>query len=89
MKMKWQQVRNQYPHKWVIIHPIKSFTDKQGHQIIEEFEVERLFDTQSEAIQYLEETWRKEPNTNPLVVDTKRKELRFIPHKPMKGELPE
>ncbi|ANE46864.1 hypothetical protein SY83_11915 [Paenibacillus swuensis] len=72
--MRWQEVQERFPEKWVVLEATKAYSEK-GHRYIEEVVViDALIDSR-EALRRYSELHRQEPNREYCFFHTSRPEL--------------
>ena len=72
--MKWKEVRESYPEKWLLIEAISARTE-DNKRIVEELTVINSFDDNNEALKEYIQLHKTYPEKEMYVVHTSRIEL--------------
>jgi hypothetical protein len=71
---EWEQVRHQYPQKWLLIEALNAHSDS-GKRVVEHIAVIDVFSDSIEAMKSYTEFHKKSPQRELYVFHTDRKEL--------------
>lgn len=72
--MTWNEIREQYPHEWLIVEATRAHTD--GNQrVLDELAVVEAFESSERAMQAYAARHRAEPRRELYVVHTDRERL--------------
>lgn len=71
---EWEQVRNQYPQKWLLIEAVKAHSDS-GKRVLEYIAVIDVFSDSAEAMKCYSKFHKESPQRELYVFHTDRKEL--------------
>ncbi len=72
--MKWSEIRNYYPHRWLLVEAIKAHSES-GKRILEDLAVVNTFADSVAAMRGYQELHREAPGRELLVLHTDREEL--------------
>lgn len=72
--MKWEEVRQQYPHQWQLVEAIRAHSEA-NRRVVEELAVVDPFASSASALQRYNELHRQEPQRELYVLHTDRKQL--------------
>ena len=72
--MKWPEIRNHYPHQWLLVEAIKAHSES-GKRILEELAVVNTFPNSIAAMKGYQSLHHEEPGRELLVLHTDREEL--------------
>ncbi len=72
--IEWEQVRHQYPQKWLLIEAVKAHSDS-GRRILEYIAVIDVFSDSVEAMKCYKNLHKELPQRELYVFHTDRKEL--------------
>lgn len=72
--MKWSEIRNHYPHQWLLVEAIKAYSEA-GKRILEDLAVVETFADSTAAMRGYLKLHREAPRRELLVLHTDREEL--------------
>ena len=72
--MKWAEIRNHYPHQWLLVEAIKAYSEA-GKRILEDLAVVNTFPDSTAAMRGYLSLHREAPGRELLVLHTDREEL--------------
>lgn len=79
--MKWEDVCQAFPEKWVLIEAIQAYTSEASERILEEVTPLDKFSNSSEAMRAYQEIHRENPIRELYVLHTSRKTPSIIERK--------
>ena len=72
--MQWQEVRNHYPHQWLLLEAIDAHSS-EGQRIVEDIAVLETYPDGMTAMNGYRELHRREPHRELYVLHTDRETL--------------
>jgi hypothetical protein len=75
--MKWTEIREKYPEKWLLIEAIKAHT-RSDQRILDQIAVLGAFSTSQTALQKYAKLHRESPMREFYVFHTSREKLQII-----------
>ncbi len=72
--MKWAEIRNHYPHQWLLVEAIKAYSEA-GKRILEDLAVVNTFSDSTAAMRGYLKLHREAPGRELLVLHTDREKL--------------
>ena len=79
--MKWEEVCQAFPEKWVLIEAVQAYTNDEYERILEEVVPLKKFSNSSEAMKAYQELHRENPTRELYVLHTSRKNPNIIEKK--------
>lgn len=80
-KMKWEDVRQAFPEKWVLIEAIEAFTNEESERILVDIVPLKKFSNSPEAMRAYQELHRENPTREFYVLHTSRENPNIIEKK--------
>ncbi len=74
--MKWDDVRQHFPHQWLLVEATQAHTTA-NHRIVEDFAVVECFGSGETAMKGYSELHRKEPQRELYVIHTDREQVEI------------
>jgi len=74
--MTWDEIREHYPHQWLLIEAVKAFSES-GRRIIEQFSVINIFPDSVTAMQNYKQLHRELPEREIYVFHTDLKKIEI------------
>ena len=78
--MQWEEIRQNYPHQWLLVEAIKARTES-GKRIIEQLTVVNNFDDSLKAMNSYKQLHQQFPEREFYVVHTDREKLDITERK--------
>ena len=72
--MKWQEIRNKYPNKWLLVEASKAHSEN-SRRIVDDLEMIEEFSESISAMKRYQELHRQNPTREFYVVHTNKEEL--------------
>ncbi|TMN22104.1 hypothetical protein [Lentibacillus cibarius] len=79
--MKWEDVRQAFPEKWVLIEAVQAHTDDKSERVLEEISLLKNFSKSSDAMKAYQKIHQENPERELYVLHTSRKEPNIIEKK--------
>lgn len=79
--MKWEDVRQAFPEKWVLIEAIEAFTNEESEHILVDIVPLKKFSNSPEAMKVYQELHRENPTREFYVLHTSRDKPNIIEKK--------
>lgn len=79
--MKWEDVRQAFPEKWVLIEAIEAFTNEESERILVDIVPLKKFSNSPEAMRAYQELHRENPTREFYVLHTSRENPNIIEKK--------
>jgi hypothetical protein len=79
--MRWKDVREAFPQKWVLIEAVQAHTNENSERILDDITPLEKFTNSPDAMKAYQEIHRLEPNRELYVLHTNRKEPNIIEKK--------
>lgn len=76
--MKWEEVRQAFPEKWMLIEAIEAFTNEENERILVEIVPLQKFPNSPKAMKAYQELHRKNPTREFYVLHTSRDQPNII-----------
>lgn len=76
--MKWEDVRQAFPGKWVLIEAIEAFTNEESERILVDIVPLKKFSNSPEATRAYQELHRENPTHEFYVLHTNRDKPNII-----------
>jgi hypothetical protein len=73
--MKWHDVREQYPDKWILVEALQAQTTEDDRRIVEQWSVIDVFPEYYPAMQLYKELHRQSPQREMYVTHTQNEEV--------------
>jgi hypothetical protein len=73
--MQWQEIRQKYPRKWLLIEATKAHTTEHNHRIVEQMAIINEFSGFYEAMKTYKKLHRTNPEREMYVVHTDRETI--------------
>jgi hypothetical protein len=70
--MKWEDVRQAFPDKWVLIEAVKAFTNEENERILVDIAPLKKFSESPDAMRVYQELHRESPSREFYVLHTSR-----------------
>lgn len=80
-KVKWEEVRQAFPEKWVLIEAIQAFTNEESERILVDVVPLKKFTNSPEAMKTYQELHRENPTREFYVLHTSRDNPNIIEKK--------
>lgn len=74
--MKWDEIREQYPHQWLLVEAIKAHSEADK-RIVDEFTIVNTFPNSRKAMKSYIEFHEQSPERELYVLHTDREELNI------------
>ena len=74
--MRWQELRQKYPHKWLIVEAVDAVS-KNKHRLLNQVNMIDAFAQSMAALDEYRKLHKNDPNREYYVVHTDRKFLKF------------
>ena len=78
--MKWEEIREHYPHQWLLVEAIKAHSDS-GKRILEQISVISIFPDSVTAMKGYTQLHREAPERELYVFHTDRERLDIMERK--------
>ncbi|HHW35812.1 MAG TPA: hypothetical protein GXX18_00690 [Bacillales bacterium] len=78
--MLWEEVRQAYPDKWVVLEAIEAHSDS-NYRIVDEIAVIDIYDDSMDALHRHSELHKQKPNRELYFFHTSREELNILEKK--------
>jgi len=75
--MKWQDIRTQYPEKWVLAEAIEAYTTEDNQRIVKRWAVIDIFSDFYQAMALYKEVHRQAPQREMYVAHTDSEEVHI------------
>lgn len=72
--MKWKEVRQHYPHQWLLVEAIRAYSGA-NRRVVEDLAVVGPFSDSASALQRYNELHRQDPQRELYVLHTDREHL--------------
>lgn len=79
--MKWEDVRQAFPEKWVLIEAIQAFTNEKSERILVDIAPLKKFSNSPEAMKAYQELHHENPSREFYVIHTSRDKPNIIEKK--------
>jgi len=79
--MKWEDVRQAFPNKWVLIEAVQAFTNEESERILLDIIPLKKFSNSPEAMRAYQELHRENPAREFYLLHTSRDEPNIIEKK--------
>jgi hypothetical protein len=79
--MKWEDVRQAFPDKWVLIEAVQAFTDEHSERILVDVIPLEWFSNSPEAMREYQKLHRENPTCEYYVLHTNRNKPNIIEKK--------
>lgn len=79
--MKWEDVRQAFPDKWVLIEAVTAFTNEDSERILVDIVPLKKFSNSPEAMKVYQELHRENPTREFYVLHTNRDKPNIIEKK--------
>jgi len=75
--MKWEEIREHYPHQWLLVEAIKAHSES-GQRVLDQLAVISTFQDSNAALQNYRQFHRESPTRELYVLHTDREHLEIL-----------
>ncbi len=75
--MKWNEIRNQYPHQWLLLEAMEART-QANQRIVEQFSVINAYPDSDQAMESYSQLHQTSPNRELYVLHTDKENVEIL-----------
>ncbi|MEI3614018.1 hypothetical protein [Pseudogracilibacillus sp. SO30301A] len=79
--MKWEEVRQAFPKKWILLEAVQAYTNEKSERVLEEITPLKKFSNSPDAMKEYQKLHREDPTRELYVLHTSRKKPDIIEKK--------
>jgi len=75
--MKWKEIRNQYPHQWLLLEAMDAHTES-NRRIVEQFSVLNSYINSHQAMESYSQIHHESPDRELYVLNTEKDKVEIL-----------